>query len=226
MSVKVDRYIRVTFWLLLVVSRAETQVTPNGTKKTRWECLCDCGNVVVATYQNLKVGYTKSCGCFRTKCSIERFTTHNMTKTKTYNSYHSMLKRCYDPSYKNFKYWGGRGVSVCDRWLESFENFLEDMGERPEGTTLNRIGSSKIYSKETCNWADKKEQSFDQRVRKDNSTGVTGVSHTKSGKYYVRITVDGKTLSLGTFKNFDEAVRVRVEAEILYYGRSKGGSHL
>jgi len=214
-----------TYGRLSVKVRAPTEETPNGTKVSMWECICECGAVTVVSSARLRSGTTKSCGCFRTECSINRSTTHGMTGTKTYRSYHSMIKRCTDPKYKNFQYWGGRGVNVCSRWLESFENFLEDMGERPEDTTLNRIGSSKIYSKETCNWADKKEQAFDQRVYKNNLTGVTGVSKTESGKFFVRITKEGKTISIGTFSDFNEAVNARIDAEIFYYGKIKAISN-
>jgi hypothetical protein len=132
-----------------------------------------------------------------------------------------MLKRCYSPNYKNFHYWGGKGVTVCDRWLESFENFLDDMGERPEGTSLNRVDGSMTYSKETCNWASRSVQAFEQKKYKSNTSGVTGVYETKHSTFTAKISVQNKVIHLGTFKSFEEAVRARKDAEILYYGKNK-----
>ncbi len=209
------------FGLLRVIGRAASRVTPNGTKKTMWECTCDCGNSCIIGYQNLKVGYTKSCGCFRAEMSAERLVTHKMTNTPTYRSYRAMLNRCKNPSYKNFKYWGGKGVKVCDRWLESFENFLEDMGERPKGTSINRVQGAMVYSKETCKWDDRSTQSFEQSKYRNNTSGVTGVSENRHGSFIARISVNNKQIHLGSFSSLEEATKARQDAEIKYYGINK-----
>lgn len=211
----------VKFGRLSVVKQAPSRATPNGTKKAMWECLCDCGNSCTISYQTLKVGGTKSCGCLRKEMSSERFATHKMTKTPTYNSYAAMLNRCKNPSYTNFQYWGGKGVTVCDRWVESFENFLEDMGERPIGTSLNRVQGSMVYSKDTCRWDNRNVQSFDQGKYKNNTSGVTGVRVTSDGKFIARINVDSKQIHLGSFCSLEAATKARRDAEILYYGINK-----
>lgn len=105
-----------------------------------------------------------------------------MSNTPTYYSYSSMLKRCYKPTCASFKRYGGRGIKVCDRWLESFENFLEDMGTRNEGTTLDRIDVDKDYSPENCRWATRKEQD----LNKTNSVYITAFNETKPATYWVK----------------------------------------
>jgi hypothetical protein len=209
------------FGMLVVINRGTTNITPNGTHRTMWECLCKCGSKCTISLSNIKSGNTKSCGCIRLASTIQRSTTHGKTKTGTYRSYHAMLNRCYNPNYKNFQYWGGDGVIVCDRWICSFENFLEDMGIRPQDTTLNRVEGSKVYCKENCRWDSKGVQAYDQRMYKNNKTGVTGVYRTKSGKYVARINVKNEDIHLGSFHTLDEARLIRQDAEILYYGKIK-----
>lgn len=128
---------------------AEAQNT-KARKRRVWLCLCDCGNTVIVASSDLSTGHTKSCGC--------RPLTHNKTDTKTYTTYHAMKQRCLNKKHIHFLDYGGRGISICDRWLYSFENFLEDMGERPEGTTLDRINNNDNYYRENCIWSTKKEQ--------------------------------------------------------------------
>ena len=94
---------------------------------------------------------------------------------RTKRSYHSMKQRCYNEKCKDYYLYGGRGIKVCDRWLESFENFLEDMGNRPNNTSLDRINPEKDYSPENCRWADTKTQSLNKR----NSKYVTFNNETR-----------------------------------------------
>lgn len=84
-------------------------------------------------------------------------------ESRTYSSWRSMLKRCYDPRSNGYERWGGRGIAVCDSWRESFANFLADMGERPEGMTLDRIDNDRNYEPDNCRWATWSEQRRNQR---------------------------------------------------------------
>ena len=119
-------------------------------RRTYWTCQCDCGNTSLVYGPSLTAGLSTSCGCNRR--------THGMTGTPTKRSYDSMINRCYYPSQINYERYGGRGIIVCDRWRHSFENFLADMGERPKGTTLDRIKNSGNYEPDNCRWATRPQQ--------------------------------------------------------------------
>jgi hypothetical protein len=125
-------------------------------------CRCDCGIFVHVYDYNLKSGRTKSCGCY------QRFkvTKHGFAGTPTYASYRDMLTRCYNSKCRNYPYYGGRGIKVCERWHKSFVNFLDDMGEMPAGLTLERKNNNSGYSKENCKWASHAEQIANQRPKR------------------------------------------------------------
>ncbi len=152
--------------------------------------------------------------------------THNLSHIPTYGTWKGMVSRCTNPKDSGYRKYGAKEVTVCERWIEpdgkGFINFLEDMGERPEGLTLNRIGSSKTYSKENCEWTDSNTQSYDQVKRLDNTSGKTGVSWNKTlNKWVSYIDVLGKRISLGVSKDISVAINLREQAEIKYYGKIK-----
>jgi hypothetical protein len=100
-------------------------------------------------YERKGLQYTQ----YTFEAQSKRATTHGMSRSKIYNSWQSMKDRCYNENAVNYENYGGRGIRVCDRWVESFKNFYEDMGERPEGTTLDRINNEKDYTPENCQWS-------------------------------------------------------------------------
>jgi hypothetical protein len=134
-----------------------------------WTCLCDCGNETNAATSHLINGSIISCGCWRSSSEGigSVFRTHGHTSygdtSTTYKCWAGMKGRCYTTSNTSYGRYGALGITVCDRWLESFENFLKDMGEKPSGLTLDRIDSSKGYYKENCRWATPTEQSNNRK---------------------------------------------------------------
>src|SRR5437868_4158760 len=97
---------------------------------------------------------------------------HGMTRHPLYSTWWQMVNRCNNPTSDSFAAYGGRGIQVCDRWAESFSAFVEDMGERPPRTTLDRIYNGGNYERSNCRWATQREQNLNQRVRKDSTSGI------------------------------------------------------
>lgn len=131
---------------------------------TMWLCRCKCGKETQAIVSNLCSGGTQSCGCLQRKKTVECSRTHGYCGTPEYVTWRSMKQRCGDPSQISYDDYGGRGITVCDRWRDSFEAFLADMGERPsKNHSIDRVDNSKGYSKSNCRWATNKEQGRNTR---------------------------------------------------------------
>lgn len=140
---------------------------------------------------------------------------HGLSRTKVYRAYQSMKNRCYRISNENYKDYGGRGILVCDRWLESFSNFYKDMGEPPSPKhSLDRIDSEKGYCKTNCKWSTITEQNNNKRLSKDiNKTGYRGVTKSRSG-YQAMV----KRVYIGHFKTKEEAALAYNQKAIELYG--------
>lgn len=124
-----------------------------------WVCLCDCGNKKIITGSNLK-SKTRSCGCIKKEGNRK---THGFRYTRIYGIWSGILKRCSDKNHKRYKDWGGRGITVCNKWL-TFEGFYEDMGSGyRENLSIDRIDNNANYCKSNCRWATIKEQNRNQR---------------------------------------------------------------
>ncbi len=124
-----------------------------------WSCLCDCGSITLVTKSRLMRGETSSCGCYQRDAHRMATTSHGMSGTKIYKSWQAMVKRCSKDGGKSWKYYGGRGIKVCERWM-SFDNFYADMGDRPhEDFSIDRIDPDGDYEPGNCRWADKRTQS-------------------------------------------------------------------
>lgn len=150
------------FGRLTVIAAAGHRAT-----KTAWVCRCDCGTEIVAIGNNLK-RRTRSCGCLNSERARVVHTTHGHGSRQrpdpTYSSWLAMKARCENPKSISYPRYGGSGVRICARWAHSFENFLQDMGERPADRTLDRINPNGNYEPGNCRWATHSEQRINRRV--------------------------------------------------------------
>lgn len=217
---KLDVSVGESFGRLTTLYPHTTYSKKRKRKSIYWVCECECKNKIVLRESQIKKRMRMSCGCSKKRHKES----HGSNRTPEYVAWIGMIERCYNVNHPSYAYYGARGVEVCNRWLNSYENFLEDMGRRPEPEySLDRIDVNCNYEPNNCRWADKTTQSRNQRVSKANTSGFRGVN--KSSRKYadniprwqVRISTDKGRLNLGTFKDFEEAVQVRKDAELKYW---------
>lgn len=195
-----------------------TAIAPTTAKKQTsivWTCRCECGNTKLVACNQLTSGRVRSCGC-----SISKVGADNKTE---YRIYSHMKSRCLNENDAAYTSYGGRGINVCDRWLEpngqGFKNFLQDMGKRPSPNySLDRKNNDGPYSPENCRWATRVTQNRNRRLPKNNVTGFPGV-HSYDSRYRVRIRAYNKNIHLGIFNNLNDAISCRIYAELKYWGQ-------
>lgn len=128
-----------------------------------WLCRCDCGGTITTLASSLRTRHTRSCGCLVREGVVARLSTHGLSRHPIYNVWVGMYRRCYEPSSDNYKHYGGRGITICDRW-HSIEKFVADMAPRPDGGELDRRDNDGNYEPSNCRWATRSGQMANTRL--------------------------------------------------------------
>jgi hypothetical protein len=179
------------FGRLVVTRRGPTDARG----EAHWDCVCDCGGLASPAGYALRVGASTSCGCFHNEVTGGINRTHGKTRTPTYLAWNNMRRRCQDPENPNYRSYGARGISVCDRW-QIFENFLADMGERPaRGLELDRIDNDGNYEPGNCRWATRMQQAENKTTNR-------------------RLTIDGETKTVSEWGRLTGLGLKRISARI------------
>lgn len=175
-----DGLINKEFGRWTVIARGEDYIYPkSGKRSPRYNCKCVCGVVKLVHKSHLLNGSSTSCSCYNREVS----TKHGKSKTRAYSSWSHMIRRSSGSSEKDAPYYYDKGIIVCDRWRDSesgFTNFLQDIGECPEGLELDRIDSNKGYYPENCRWVDEQVQSQNRGDYLNNTSGKKGVGLVKN----------------------------------------------
>jgi len=159
----------VKFGELTVLYMDTIQTNIGKYKRPRWVCQCSCGVVKSICGSDLRSGNTNSCGCKH----YTKVTKHNLCQSVEYKTWRSIKTRCLNPNFDQYDDYGGRGITVCDEWIDSFETFLKDMGSRPSNKhSIDRIDNDKNYCKENCRWVTRKEQCRNKRTNRINSIEI------------------------------------------------------
>lgn len=157
------------FGKLVVLERSEPYICPKGRKRTRWKCLCDCGNISIAQTSKLTTGNTKSCGCGKIGNNFK----HGLRNTRLYRIWANMKTRCYNTNDNHYERWGGRGITMCDEWKNNFKPFYDwaMTNGYSDDLSIDRVDNNGNYEPNNCRWATVKEQNNNKRNVKKKKGG-------------------------------------------------------
>lgn len=184
--------------------RFPTELSKQRSRYGLYECPY-CENTFECRISSVNMGRTKSCGCLKGDA-------HGLTSHRFYKTWRQMVDRCNNPKIKAYKDYGGRGISVCEEWLNirNFVDWCDLTHPNQEGYTLDRINNDKGYSPENCTWSDKSTQAINRRMRRTNTSGFVGVGFNKSkGKWEASLKLNNIYKYIGRFNTIEEATQAR-----------------
>ena len=198
---------------LSVINEADRHTEPSGKKCRMIRCLCECGNCVIVKFAHLRSGQTQSCGCLSAELTSKRRKTHGLSSSPELYAWDAMIQRCHNKNNKYYPNYGGRNITVCNLWKNSFYEFYTYMGIRPEGTSIDRIDNNGNYEPGNCRWATMTEQARNTRDQARPDVGVTKYRK----RWLAKIGVNYKSVYLGTYATKEEAITARKFAEQKYW---------
>lgn len=170
--------------MLTALKRVSTKASPEGNRPL-WLIRCDCGKEFTSTTSDYTRATSTSCGCNRGKAISLKVRKHGLSRSKIYHVWDTMIARCHRKTHKSYKYYGGKGITVCERWRESFDNFYADMGSGySEGLQLDRINNLKGYDKENCRWVTPIQQGNNKSTNRQIVTPAGVMNINEAARYF------------------------------------------